>query len=90
MFTIGNVVKLPKDGSLYVVAPNECLIPFDYCNATIHPPSKDRYGTGEVMDDDGNMVEKTVLFAYGIDKYKLVADTIDDFIMTRLREMMYS
>lgn len=89
MFTIGNVVRLPHDGSLYVVVGERHLIPFDYCNVSVHPPEEDRYGTREVMDDDGNVTEQTVLFAHSIDRYKLVARTIDDFIVGRLRLAMY-
>ena len=90
MFNRGNVLRDPKGKLMIVIDPDSnALLPIDSENCTVYPPMKDRYRDEWVYNeatDEDELVE--VLEASSIKKYKYVAKNIEDYIITRLKELV--
>jgi hypothetical protein len=66
------------------------MIPIGFTNCTIHPPEHDRYRKQYVFNkvtDEEDLID--VLEAYSIDKYEFVAHNIEDFFVTKIKEMVF-
>lgn len=89
-FSTGNVVK-DTDGRHYVVGySRNNLIPMSYCNSTVHPPDEDYYEDVDMYDEylDQEVPVRTLMMD-GIDKYIFVSRTVEDFILSGFKKMMF-